>query len=61
MHSLNPENPPALVVNAPPRRDVWKFWGTTLWGVFAFAALFVGQVLVLVYDVMERGGTADIV
>lgn len=61
MHSLNPENPPSLVVGTPPRRDIWRFWGTALWGVFAFAALFVGQVLVLVYEVLRRGGTADIV
>ena len=61
MHSLNPEHPPSLVVRTPPRRDIWRFWGTALWGVFAFAALFVGQVLVLVYEVLRRGGTADIV
>ena len=62
MHSLNPENPPVTVIaEPPPRRRVWKFWGTALWGVFVFAALFVGQITVLVYEVLQRGGTGDIV
>ena len=30
------------------RRAIWKFWGTTLWGLFIFAAMFVGQVAVIV-------------
>ena len=57
MDSFNPENPPVFVA-APPRR-VWKFWGTALWGLFAFGALFAGQVLVLVYVVL-RHGSADL-
>jgi len=60
MDSLNPENPPPLVAEAPAKRHVWKFWGTALWGVFAFAALFAGQVLVLVYAVLRSGDFANI-
>ncbi|RTL50290.1 MAG: CPBP family intramembrane metalloprotease [Bradyrhizobiaceae bacterium] len=29
----------------PPR--VWKFWGTLLWGLVVFAALFLGQAVVV--------------
>jgi len=43
MDSLNPESPPVMEAPAarPPR--VWKFCGTALWGLFIFAAMFVGQ------------------
>jgi membrane protease YdiL (CAAX protease family) len=59
MDSLNPENPPMLV-DSTPRRRVWKFWGTALWGLFAFVALFAGQVLALAYEVLRHGGTGNI-
>jgi membrane protease YdiL (CAAX protease family) len=55
MDSPNPENPPPPVVEAPAKRHVWKFWATALWGLFAFAALFAGQALVLVYEVLRSG------
>ena len=54
MDSLNPENPPA-VIESPPERRVWHFWGTALWGVFAFAAMFVGQITVVGYVVLRKG------
>ena len=38
----------------PPR--IWKFWGTALWGLFIFAAMFVGQVAVIAYFVLRQGG-----
>ena len=48
MDSLTPASavavPPAIP-DRPPR--VWKFWGTTLWGLFIFAAMFLGQVAVI--------------
>lgn len=37
----------------PPR--IWKFWGTTLWGLFIFAGVFVGQVGVIGYFVLRHG------
>ena len=43
---------------AAPR--VWKFWGTTLWGLFIFAAMFLGQVAVIVYFVLRQGGSFDV-
>ena len=41
------EPPPAT---RPPR--VWKFWGTTLWGVLAFAAMSIGQLTVVAFQVL---------
>ena len=38
----------------PPR--IWKFWGTTLWGLFIFAALFVGQLVVVAWFVFGGKG-----
>jgi uncharacterized protein len=60
MDSLNPENPPVEVEPAqrPPR--IWKFWGTALWGLFAFAAMFVGQVAVVAWFVLLRDGPIDV-
>ena len=49
MDSLNPDllagSPPVLPVQRAPR--IWKFWGTALWGLFMFAAMFVGQIAVV--------------
>lgn len=42
----------------PPR--IWKFWGTTLWGLFMFAAMFAGQLAVIAYFVLRQEGEADI-
>ena len=49
MVSVNLETPPLAITPAvrPPR--VWKFWGTTLWGLFVFVAMFAGQMAVIVY------------
>jgi membrane protease YdiL (CAAX protease family) len=48
----------ARVPDRPPR--VWKFWGTTLWGLFIFAAMFLGQVAVIAYFVLRQGGSFDV-
>jgi membrane protease YdiL (CAAX protease family) len=53
MDALNPDHPPLVVTPASPR--VWKFWGTTLWGLFIFAAMFVGQIGAIVLLVASRG------
>jgi len=57
MDSLNPDHPPLVVTPAPPR--VWKFWGTALWGLFIFAAMFVGQIGAIVLLVVLRGLPID--
>jgi membrane protease YdiL (CAAX protease family) len=57
MDSLSPASavavPPVIPDQRPPR--VWKFWGTALWGLFIFAAMFLGQLTVVVYFVLRLG------
>src|SRR5229473_5579407 len=60
MDSLNPEHPPVIVAPAERRPRIWKFWGTVLWGLFIFAAMFVGQIAVVVWFVLRQGGPIDI-
>jgi uncharacterized protein len=47
MDSFNPESPPVIITAAEKKPRVWKFWGTTLWGLFVFAAMIVGQLAVV--------------
>src|SRR6202022_3131228 len=62
MDSLNSEVPaaPALAIpiQRPPR--IWKFWGTSLWGLFVFAAMFAGQIAVVAWFVLRREGPVDV-
>jgi uncharacterized protein len=61
MDSLDPTSPaaraPAVHGIRPPR--IWKFWGTVLWGLFIFAAMFVGQIAVVAWFVWRREGPVD--
>ena len=59
MDSISSQIPPPLAASSSPPR-IWKFWGTTLWGLFIFAAMFAGQVAVLGYFVLQRPGPLDI-
>lgn len=56
MDSLNPDHPPLIET---PRR-VWKFWGTALWGLLIFVAMFVGQIGAIVLLVVLRGLPMDL-
>ena len=59
MDSLNPESP---IVAAPPVTSsprVWKFWGTTFWGVVVFAAMFLGQIAVVGWFMFKQSGPLD--
>src|SRR6476646_10909275 len=49
---------PVFGTQRPPR--IWKFWGTALWGLFIFAGMFVGQIGVVVWFILRRGGPIDI-
>ncbi|HEX7920912.1 MAG TPA: CPBP family intramembrane glutamate endopeptidase, partial [Bradyrhizobium sp.] len=56
MDSLTPQDT-AAAIDAPPRPPrVWKFWGTALWGLLIFVAMFVGQVAVVIYRIIAQGG-----
>jgi len=59
MDILNPDHPPLIVTPADRALPVWKFWGTALWGLLAFAAMFVGQLGTIVYLVVHRGDAID--
>jgi hypothetical protein len=61
MDSLDPADPAALTPAVPTERPqkIWKFWGTALWGLFIFAAMFVGQLAVVAWFVLRREGPID--
>jgi len=59
MDQLSPEHPPVTMTPAPHRRRVWGFWGTLLWGLFVFAAMFLGQAVVILF-ILLRLGTFDL-
>ena len=48
---------PVIAVPRPPR--IWKFWGTALWGLVVFAAMFAGQMAVVAWFVLRREGPID--
>jgi membrane protease YdiL (CAAX protease family) len=60
MDSLNLAGLPVTVspTSRPPR--IWKFWGTSLWGLLVFAAMFAGQATVLAYFILVRQGPIDL-
>jgi uncharacterized protein len=60
MDSLNPAYPPVTVAPTPRPPRIWKFWGTALWGLVVFAAMFVGQLAVVAWFVLRREGPIDI-
>jgi uncharacterized protein len=51
---------PTPVVQLPRPPRIWKFWGTALWGLFAFAAMFVGQLAVVAFFILWQGGPFDV-
>jgi membrane protease YdiL (CAAX protease family) len=60
MDSLDPASPlaPVIPTRRPPR--IWKFWGTTLWGLIVFGAMFAGQMAVVAWFVMRQEGPLDV-
>jgi membrane protease YdiL (CAAX protease family) len=59
MDSLDPAYPPITVVPTPKSPRIWKFWGTCLWGLFVFAAMFVGQLAVVGWFLLRQEGPVD--
>ena len=39
---------------------IWKFWGTALWGLVAFGAMFAGQMAVVAWFVFRGEGPLDV-
>src|SRR5216684_7388900 len=62
MDSLDTAGSAALtpVVRTQPPSRIWKFWGTALWGLFIFAAMFVGQIGVVAWFVLMREGPVNV-
>jgi membrane protease YdiL (CAAX protease family) len=60
MDSSNSEvlAPPVIAVPRSPR--IWKFWGTALWGLVVFVAMFAGQMAVVAWFVLRREGPLDV-
>jgi membrane protease YdiL (CAAX protease family) len=50
---------PIPVIRAERQPRIWKFWGTALWGLFVFAAMFVGQLAVVGWLVLRQEGPID--
>ena len=61
MDSLDFDGPVApaaeILSRRPPR--IWKFWGTALWGLLIFAAMFAVQMAVVAWFVLRREGPID--
>jgi membrane protease YdiL (CAAX protease family) len=51
---------PIPVIRAERQPRIWKFWGTALWGLFVFAAMFVGQIAVVAWFVLRQEGPFDV-
>jgi uncharacterized protein len=57
--SAGPATPaPYAGAQRPPR--IWKFWGTSLWGVLIFAAMFAGQFALVGCFFLGKGPPYDI-
>jgi membrane protease YdiL (CAAX protease family) len=59
MDSLNLESSPVTIPSSREPR-IWGFWGTSLWGFLIFAAMFVGQIAVVVVFVLARAESIDL-
>jgi membrane protease YdiL (CAAX protease family) len=59
------ESPAAADASAPPpgaqqQPRIWKFWGTSLWGLLLFAAMFAGQFALVVAFFLAKGPPFDV-
>ncbi len=55
---VTPALTPRIRTQRPP--FIWKFRGTALWGLFIFAAMFVGQIAVVAWFILRREGPIDL-
>jgi uncharacterized protein len=59
MDALDPASPVVTIHSDRREPRIFGFWGTALWGAVVFAAMFVGQIAVVVYFVLIHGGSID--
>jgi membrane protease YdiL (CAAX protease family) len=50
----------APIAGAERQPRIWKFWGTSLWGLLLFAAMFAGQFLLVVAFFLAKGPPFDL-
>src|SRR3954466_3166690 len=60
MNSFESPATPAQNPGASPQPRIWKFWGTSLWGLLLFAAMFAGQFLLVAAFFIAKGPPFDI-
>ena len=59
MDSLTPESSAIAVPALTSSSRVWKFWGTTLWGIAVFAGMFAGQLAVVGWFLLRQSEPID--
>jgi len=61
MDTLNPASPAAAMIDvaSQPTPRVWKFWGTTLWGILIIIAFFIAQLTPIGYFLLRYDGPLD--
>jgi membrane protease YdiL (CAAX protease family) len=60
MDSLDPASSLAPITPIPRPPRIWKFWGTALWGLVVFGAMFAGQMAVVTWFVLRQEGPLDV-
>jgi CAAX protease family protein len=60
MDSLNPDHAPLMTAPVRPRRQLYGVWGTAVWGIVVFAAMFLGQIAVVAFFALRQGGSLDL-
>src|SRR3954452_3370157 len=56
----SPSATPAPDTAAERPARIWRFWGTTLWGLLLFAAMFAGQFLLVLAFFLAKGPPFDL-
>jgi membrane protease YdiL (CAAX protease family) len=59
MDSLDPASSAVIAIPVQRPPHIWKFWGTALWGLLIFAAMFAGQMAVVGWFVLRQDGPID--